>query len=1158
MKPWTTWALAAGTLVLAVACGDETVVAGGALADVTASSDGAVAGDLGAQADAIGADAAAPDVVADVPLFPDVAPVDLGPVDIAVADGAADSAGDAPTDVPAELPPPDDADVAPPPDVAAETTADVLEELPQDTGPPDVDPVDATTEVGPDAAADVPPDAVAELPDPSDVADSAPPVDAAAETVVDSEPGDVAPDATPNDAAEDIAVADAPDAAADAGAEITADATIDAAADASPEVGPDAAADTGADVPPPECVADIDCAGKGATASCHQWQCKSGSCLQTPMTDGLVCSDGSLCSAAAACSAGKCVQVKPKSCDDGNACTADACDNATGACANKPAVGFCDDGNACTQGDSCKDGACGAGTSKVCDDNNPCTADACDAKTGNCTAPAQNSPCDDNDKCTDGDSCANGACKSGKLVACNDGNACTDETCDSAKGCVSLPNTATCADALACVLGACKDGKCAPGGSTGCEDNNPCTKDTCEPGKGCIYTPIADGTVCAKGTLCAASGTCVKGTCAPGAKTDCNDGNACTDDSCDPAVGCKWVPNKSPCEDGNQCTVKDTCGNGKCVTGVPMDVKVACDDKNVCTDEGCDAAKGCTHVPKAGTCDDASPCTTGETCANGACGGGKPTLCDDGKQCTQDNCDAKTGDCSWTGKAGPCEDGNFCTKGDACQGATCLPGAPTVCTDAEPCTEDGCDPKTGCVYKAAPGADAKACDGVTSGGACFKVVAANLNWAQAEAACVTWGGHLARIDSATENTVVRSAANTVCGNGATPFIGINDVQTEGKWVWPDGAPVTYTNWQGGEPNNCTGCCSIANAGEDVGQMLASGTWNDLCSATAQGCYVCRRPIPTVKCGDPSKCTAGGTCVAAKCTGASTSCDDGNSCTADVCNAANQGCTMNQLADGTKCGIGVCGGGKCTPGVDLANPATSCASIPTSPTPTDGLYWIDPDGKTGPVAPVQTACVFGYGGGWALVAIAADDSQNTWTWDARALWTTNTAVFGSPSVGNKDFKSALLHTLPFKEVLFVHAPSLVWAAYGAVGDGKQSLAAKINSYGAAAVCWNPGQGFKMTAGSLVSSGALCETALYFNMNDHDGNAACGDDDQSWGPGWNTYTNAKCPFDDPGITGGLGPAASSAGNEAVNCGFGQVLGLNKGQAGTGQNRMMVFVR
>ena len=71
-----------------------------------------------------------------------------------------------------------------------------------------------------------------------------------------------------------------------------------------------------------------------------------------------------------------------------------------------------------------------------------------------------------------------------------------------------------------------------------CDDGNPCTLDTCTPATGCQHTPRADGAPCPDGNFCNGTETCQAGTCTPGTPLVCNDGNACTVDSCDSATGC--------------------------------------------------------------------------------------------------------------------------------------------------------------------------------------------------------------------------------------------------------------------------------------------------------------------------------------------------------------------------------------------------------------------------------------------------------------------------------------------------------------------------------------------------------------------------------------------------------------------------------------------
>jgi hypothetical protein len=54
---------------------------------------------------------------------------------------------------------------------------------------------------------------------------------------------------------------------------------------------------------------------------------------------------------------------------------------------------------------------------------------------------------------------------------------------------------------------------------------------------------------------------------------------------------------------------------------------VACDDGDPCTEDTCDAQDLCQYAPNTGSCDDGDPCTTGEVCSGGTCGGGSTTAC---------------------------------------------------------------------------------------------------------------------------------------------------------------------------------------------------------------------------------------------------------------------------------------------------------------------------------------------------------------------------------------------------------------------------------------------------------------------------------------------------------------------------------------------------
>ena len=82
---------------------------------------------------------------------------------------------------------------------------------------------------------------------------------------------------------------------------------------------------------------------------------------------------------------------------------------------------------------------------------------------------------------------------------------------------------------------------------------------------------------------------------------------------------------------------------------------------------------------------------------------------------------------------------------------------------------------------------------------------------------VSNGGYMASINDAIDNQFISDylAAN----GGGRAWIGLNDVAVENNFVWQNGDPVTYTNWNVGEPNN-------SFPGEDYVEIFASGLWND--------------------------------------------------------------------------------------------------------------------------------------------------------------------------------------------------------------------------------------------------------------------------------------------------------------------------------------------
>jgi len=244
-------------------------------------------------------------------------------------------------------------------------------------------------------------------------------------------------------------------------------------------------------------------------------------------------------------------------------------------------------------------------------------------------------------------------------------------------------------------------GKCA-GMPALCDDGNPCSDDGCEPLVGCFYT-----------------------------KRSCDDGDGCTLDGCNVETGsCTHSP--EPCDDDNACT-KGTCEDGKgCVYSL-----VSCDDADPCTADGCDPKKGCVHAKL--TCDDGQQCTTDWCDPTSGCKHDKPAGasccaltadCDDQNPCTTDTCQA--GICGWTAIWGcclgpsECDDVNACTT-DVCdpiahqcmhapkQGNGCCV-ANAECDDGQACTADLCV-EFACGHLVVCCSDDKGCD---DGSSCTK------------------------------------------------------------------------------------------------------------------------------------------------------------------------------------------------------------------------------------------------------------------------------------------------------------------------------------------------------------------------------------------------------------------------------------------------------
>ncbi len=677
--------------------------------------------------------------------------------------------------------------------------------------------------------------------------------------------------------------------------------------------------------------------GPGAeclAASCHPIL---GECSLVADNDNGPCDDNDLCTVGEKCGDGGCLGGVPVNCNDGNPCTDDSCQPDLG-CIHEPNQSPCSDADVCSVGDICGDGECLPGKPLVCDDGNVCTDDNCDPAIG-CIHADNSDPCDDGNSCTLLDQCGGGQCAGSAILDCDDGNPCTKDACLPEGGCNHAAKEGACDDLDPCTIGdTCIDGLCTSRTPANCDDGNVCTDDACDPDLGCTNTN--NELLCDDNNTCTTGDTCVDGACIGAGSLECDDGNVCTKDICLAEGGCAHENSDVPCSDGDACTLNDWCQEGACVAGPAPD----CDDGNVCTDDGCDGGL-CTHEPNEADCDDGNACTSGDHCQGGDCKATGMLDCDDDNLCTDDSCDSIAG-CLYEVNTVPCNDGNICTLADTCVDGACQPGDAMPCNDGNVCTNDGCDPGQGCTYEP----NESFCDDgnqCTDDDTCTNGICLGLSLTDCD------DGNLCTDDSCNPLTGCIFPTNTLpCddGNACT----LADVCAEGECA-------------GSGELNC-------NDGSECTE--------DSCDPV-EGCLHTALEGP---CDDDDACTETDVCVDGECAGTDpVDCDDQNACTTDSCEP-DTGCVNAPIAP-------CCGNGEVEPpeecddgntdsgdGCDAAcevEPQVSCAAIldilPNSPS---GDYIIDPDGDGGNPEFEVYCDMETDGGGWTRVALEDFESPTS--------------------------------------------------------------------------------------------------------------------------------------------------------------------------------------
>ena len=228
--------------------------------------------------------------------------------------------------------------------------------------------------------------------------------------------------------------------------------------------------------------------------------------------------------------------------------------------------------------------------------------------------------------------------------------------------------------------------------------------------------PCQAGEPCDDGDPCTVEDRCTKARQCEGEPKNCDDGAVCTENSCEPGVGCvlsvkpgfcfvdgechdagllapgnpcrecrpeedplRWVPDDdNQCDDGDPCSLAEHCYAGLCLPGGFID----CEDGDPCTENVC-LPEGCSNPPSP----EGAGCPGGK-CVEGMC---ESTCVPDckGKVCHKDD---------GCGKLCGCDDGLVC-----CDNGTCMDQCPCYpeCYGKE-CGKDGCGGKCGqCEHKEA-------------------------------------------------------------------------------------------------------------------------------------------------------------------------------------------------------------------------------------------------------------------------------------------------------------------------------------------------------------------------------------------------------------------------------------------------------------------------
>jgi hypothetical protein len=388
-----------------------------------------------------------------------------------------------------------------------------------------------------------------------------------------------------------------------------------------------------------------------------------------------------------------------------------------------------------------------------------------------------------------------------------------------------------------------------------CDDGNACTIDSCSDGQ-CINQIAPERTSCPGGT-CSDGGICESAILTCSNDSECDDDNSCTQDSCTDSE-CVYTPSAA----GEECAEGVCNAEGVCIPEPTCLSDADCEDQNGCTNDAC-IAGSCVYENM----------QQGDACKGGAqqCDGNGNCVecldsvsCFDNNECTIDTC--TDGVCEYFAN----------TEGTACgENGLCDASGECITDDSECHYDDECDDSNVCTVN------------TCTDGVCVTVEAEN-NSVCAEgmfcidALCIEC---LEASDCDDNNSCTQNEClNGTCNYAALPTgtlcdeaTGLCDDDAQCQPKTPIGAPCMF-NAQ---------CISQQCATNNPVIPLKTCQCNDdaqcstLCNESTGRCADC---LTDSDCEGGQYCTSNNECVSKISVGMP--CSKDSACESNVCEAAN--------------------------------------------------------------------------------------------------------------------------------------------------------------------------------------------------------------------------------------------------------------------------------